>query len=63
MLVRFAKFLKTVILKFKYDHLVQNGRFSDKNNFKSSKFASSDLLIESFFKIKFRLVNFQNHFS
>ena len=58
MLVRFGKFLKTVILHFKYDHLVQNGRFSGKNNFKSAKFASSDLLIEllSILKIKFRLV-------
>ena len=58
MLVRFSKFLKTVILHFKYEIFVQNGRFSGKNNLKSMKFASSDFLIElwSFFKIKFRLV-------
>ena len=64
MLVGFEIFLETVILHFKYDNLVQNGRFSRKNNFKTIKFASSDLLIElsSFFKIKFRLVIFQNHF-
>ena len=46
MLVRFRHFLKTVFLHFKCDHLVQNSHFSGKNNFKSGKFASSDLLIE-----------------
>ena len=41
MLIRFSKFVKTVTLHFKYDHLVQNGLFIGKNNFKLAKFAKS----------------------
>ena len=57
-LVMFEQFLKTIILHFQDVHLVQNGRFSGRNNFKSTKFASSDLLIELrsfFFKLNLGL--------
>ena len=64
LLVRFGKLLKIVFSTLKYDHLVQNGRFSGQNLLQICKFRkirpSYDTL--KFLLIKFRLVNFNNHF-
>ena len=56
--VKFDKFLNVVFSLLKWNNLAQNGWFSGKNNFRTTKFPLFDHVttIWSFFSRKFRLV-------